>query len=277
MGETRLLGTPAGTIAYDDTGGDGQSKRPAAGAPVVCVPGMGDVRGVYRYLVPALTAAGHRVVTMDVRGHGESSTGWDDYSAAAVGGDVVALLRHLDAGPAHVVGGSMAAASAMWAAAEAPALVAGIVLLGPFVRDVPQRGVKRLLAPLAMRLVAMRPGLWARYYRSLYPTSPPADLDAYIDALTANLAEPGRLAALRGMLAASKASAEARIGEVKAPVLVVMGSADPDFEDPLAEAELVAARLGAKVVMVAGAGHYPQAERPEVTGPAIVEFIGAHG
>jgi hypothetical protein len=29
--------------------------------------------------------------------------------------------------------------------------------------------------------------------------------------------------------------------------------------------------------MVAGAGHYPQAERPEVTGPAIVEFIGARG
>jgi pimeloyl-ACP methyl ester carboxylesterase len=204
MGETRLLGTPAGTIAYDDTGGDGHL--------IVCVPGMGDVRGVYRYLVPALTAAGHRVVTMEVRGHGESSTGWDDYSAAAVGGDVVALLRHLDAGPAHVVGGSMAAASAVWAAAEAPELVAGIVLLGPFVRDVPQRGIKRLLAPPAMRLVAMRPGLWARYYRSLYPTSPPADLDAYIDALTANLAEPGRLAALRGMLAASKASAEAASG-----------------------------------------------------------------
>ena len=269
MGETRLLDRPAGTIAYDDTGGPGLL--------IVCVPGMGDLRRVYRYLVPALTAAGHRVVTMDVRGHGESSTGWDDYSAAAVGADVVALLRHLDAGPAHVVGGSMAAGAAVWAAAEAPELVAGIVLLGPVVRDVPQRGLKRLIMPLGARLVSLRPGFWARYYRSLYPSSPPADLDAYIGRLTANLAEPGRLAALRGMLAASKASAEARIDEVKVPVLVVMGTADPDFDDPEAEAELVAARLGARTVLVDGAGHYPQAERPEVTGPAIVDFVGGHG
>src|SRR5207249_7025448 len=119
MGETRLLELPAGTIAYDHSG-------PAAadGQLVVCVPGMGDVRGVYRFLVPALTAAGHRVVTMDVRGHGESSARWDDYSAPAIGGDVLALVRHLDAGPAHLVGGSMAAAAVVWAAAEAPELVA---------------------------------------------------------------------------------------------------------------------------------------------------------
>jgi pimeloyl-ACP methyl ester carboxylesterase len=269
MGETRLLDRPTGTIAYDDTGGGGHL--------VVCVPGMGDVRGVYRYLVPALAAAGHRVVTMDVRGHGESSTGWDDHSAAAVGSDVVALLRRLDAGPADVVGGSMAAAAAVWAAAEAPELVAGIVLLGPFVRDVPQRGLKRVLMPLASQLVALRPGLWGRYYRGLYPSRPPADLDAYVRALRANLAEPGRLAALRRMLAASKADAEARIDQVKAPALVVMGTADPDFDDPRAEAELVAGRLGARLVLVDGAGHYPQAERPDVTGPAIVEFVGAHG
>ena len=277
MGETLLLDRPnrqpgrrrPGTIAYDDTGG--------SGALVVCVPGMGDVRGVYRYLVPVLTGAGHRVVTMDVRGHGESSTGWDDYSAAAVGSDVVALVRHLDAGRAYVIGGSMGAGSAVCAAAEAPELVAGIVLIGPFVRDVPQHGIKRVLMPLGSRVLAMRAGFWTRYYyRSLYPSRPPADLDAYIKALTSNLAEPGRLTALRRMLAASKSDIEPRLEQVKAPALVVMGTADPDFDDPSAEAELVAGRLKARTVLVEGAGHYPQAERPDITGPAITGFLSSH-
>ena len=33
---------------------------------------------------------------------------------------MVALIRHLDAGPAVIVGESMAAGAAIWAAAEAP-------------------------------------------------------------------------------------------------------------------------------------------------------------
>ena len=40
-----------------------------------------------------------------------------------------------------------------------------------------------------------------------------------------------------------------------------------------AEARLVAHTLGGKALMVPGAGHYPQAEFPEVTGPAITEFL----
>jgi pimeloyl-ACP methyl ester carboxylesterase len=60
---------------------------------------------------------------------------------------------------------------------------------------------------------------------------------------------------------------------VRAPALVVMGERDPDFRDPAAEARLVAGRLNGAVVMVPGAGHYPQAEYPEVVTPAVVEFL----
>lgn len=74
-------------------------------------------------------------------------------------------------------------------------------------------------------------------------------------------------------LAASKASCEARIPEVKAPVLVVMGTKDPDFPDPAAEAKLTAERLRGRVELVEGAGHYPHAELPEQVGPAIVAFL----
>ena len=58
-----------------------------------------------------------------------------------------------------------------------------------------------------------------------------------------------------------------------APALVVMGSKDPDFPDPAAEAEIIRERLDARVLMVADAGHYPQTEYPEVVTPAILEFL----
>ena len=108
---TRFLDRPAGRIAYDDIG---------AGPLVVMVPGLGDLRGEYRFLAPRVAAEGFRVVTMDLRGHGESSAGWSDYSTSAVGGDIAALVAHLAAGPAIVVGTSLGAGAAVVAAATAP-------------------------------------------------------------------------------------------------------------------------------------------------------------
>jgi pimeloyl-ACP methyl ester carboxylesterase len=122
---TKFLKHENGSIAYDDQG---------SGPLVICLPSMGDVRGEYRFLIPQLVSAGYRVVSMDVRGMGESSTEWDDFSVAGVGRDLLALIRKLEAGPAVVVGTSMAAGAAVWAAAEEPALVRGMILVGPFVR-----------------------------------------------------------------------------------------------------------------------------------------------
>jgi pimeloyl-ACP methyl ester carboxylesterase len=251
-----------GKIAYDDTG---------TGSLVICAPSMGDLRGEYRLLVPQLVAAGYRVVTMDLRGLGESSTGWDDYSVAGVGADLVALLRHLAAGPAVIVGTSMAAGAAVWAAAEAPELVAGLVLIGPFVRGATSGANALLYAVLFAR--PWGPSAWLKYYTTLYPSRKPADFDAYSAALRANLQEKGRMEALQAMLRASKAASEARLPRVAAPVLVVMGSKDPDFKQPEAEAQWVAAQLRGETVMIEGAGHYPHAERPDITASPILQFL----
>ena len=112
---TCFLPVGGGRLAYDDTGGNGPL--------ILAIPGMGDLRSSYRRLSPELQAAGYRVVTMDVRGFGETTIGWDDVSAHAVGGDALALIDPLDAGPAIILGNSFAAGSARWAAHDAPARV----------------------------------------------------------------------------------------------------------------------------------------------------------
>jgi len=261
--DTRFLARPGGKVAYDVAG---------EGPLVVCTPGMGDVRSVYRFLAPALVEAGYRVATMDLRGHGESETSFDDYDDEALGGDVVALVEELG-GPAIVVGNSMSAGSAVCAAAAAPAAVRGLVLVGPFVRNVPIPKAQEL----ALRLGLLRPWgpwVWRTYYGKLYPSAPPADLAEHRDEIRASLRRPGAWKSFVAVTRTTRDASESHLDEVHVPTLVVMGGSDPDFPDPAAEARLVAERLGGEVLMVEGAGHYPQTERPEVVTPAVVEFLG---
>jgi len=262
MRTTLFLSRPEGRVAYDLSG---------TGPLVVCVPGMGDLRAEYRFLAERLVAAGFRVATMDVRGHGESDTSFADVSPAAIGSDIVALLESLNE-RGFVVGTSMAAAAAIWAAAEARDRVLGIVLAGPFVRDVKVSALLRGMLRVLMAKLWGR-AFWIRYYASLYPTAKPADFAEYRHALRKNLDEPGRFDALRGMMRASKQPCEARIPDVHAPTLVVMGTKDPDFPDASKEAREVADRLKGEVFLVDGAGHYPHAEMPDLVAPRIVSFL----
>ena len=108
---TQFLERPGGRISYDDSGGDGPL--------VIAAPGMGDSRKVYRHIAPALTAAGLRLVTMDLRGIGDSTVDWDDYSDAAVASDYSALIDELAAGPAVLVGNSLSCSSSVIAATDA--------------------------------------------------------------------------------------------------------------------------------------------------------------
>jgi len=263
---TQYLELPEGRIAFDDT--------QTTGPLVICVPGLGDIRATYRFLAPALSAAGYRVVTMDLRGHGESSTGWSDYRDTTIGDDVLALIRQLNAGPAILIGNSYGGAAVAYAAAVAPGSVAGLVLLDAWVHDLPQTLVQRLAIWVVARLGA---GAWIPYYKSLYVSQQPPDMDAYLAALKANLRERGRFAATRAMMYGSHATVETQLGQVKSPTLIVLGSKDPDFPDPAGEARFTADKLSSatstRIQMIEGAGHYPHAEMPEQVQSALMAFL----
>ena len=126
---TQYLDRPDGRISYDDNGIDGPL--------VIAAPGMGDTRNSYRHLRDGLAAAGIRFVTIEVRGIGGSSVDWSDLSDAAVASDYCRSSMKLGGGPAVLVGNSLSCASSVIAATEVPDKVSGVMLLGPFVRDVP--------------------------------------------------------------------------------------------------------------------------------------------
>lgn len=262
--KTRFLATEGGSIAYDDTGGNGQL--------IIALPGMGDLRQQYRHLRPYLTRAGYRVVTMDIRGQGKSSVQWNDYSARAAGRDVLALMRDLQAPSAIVIGNSFAAGAATWAANLAPERIRGMVLIGPIMRDIPVSPWIRAAIKVGF-MGPWRNWFWMTYWDSLFPTQKPADHEQYQAQLSRNLQEPGRMPALQKMVGLSKADTEAILGRSRIPALIVMGTKDADFPDPQQEAQWLSSRLGARTLLVKDAGHYPHVEMPGVTGSEIVHFL----
>jgi len=259
---TSHLTLAQGRIGYD-VAGDGPL--------VVLVPGMGDLRATYRLLAPALRDAGYRVACSDLRGHGDSDTTFASYGDVETAGDILALIEELG-GPAVVVGNSMGAGAAALAAAERPDLVSGLVLVGPFVRNGEVSAIQRALLRLAMA----RPwaaSVWKAYLPKLYAGQRPADFAEYRDRVVSSLRRPGYARAFSLTTRTNHDRAQARLADVSAPTLVVMGELDPDFPDPRAEADWIAQALPAEVVMVPEAGHYPQSQQPELMRAAVVSFL----
>jgi len=260
--QTSYLSCPEGRIGYDVSG---------SGALVVLVPGMGDLRAGYRFLAPALRAAGYRVACTDLRGHGDSDATFTSYGDEETAGDVIALIGELG-GPAVVVGNSMGAGSAVLAAAQRPDLVSGLVLVGPWVRNGRTSAMQRLLLRVAMAppWAAIS---WKSYLPKLYAGRRPPDFGEYRDQVAASLRRPGHARAFSATTRTSHDPAQARLAEVTAPTLVVMGEHDPDFPDPRAEADWIARALRGQVVMVPEAGHYPQSQAPDITTGAVLRFL----
>ncbi|MEU8136727.1 alpha/beta fold hydrolase [Streptodolium elevatio] len=271
---TEFLDTPDGRLGYDAVGD---------GPLVVLAHGMGDHRRVFREMAALLADSGYRAVSVDLRGHGDSNTGWPSYTRTDTAADLLALVRHLG-GPAVVVGHSFAGGSATIAAALEPTLVSRIVEIGPFTRAqkldakalrTNSRYRKGMLLLLGTGLLRSTK-LWKRYLDHAYPGAKPAGHAEHIAALDADLSRPGRMAVVAKMGMAAPTDAGAQLGAVTCPALIIEGTLDPDWPDPRAEGEAIVAAMPptrGRLHMIEAAGHYPHAQFPTETTAAILNFL----
>ncbi|MGW7616851.1 alpha/beta fold hydrolase [Streptomyces antimycoticus] len=270
---TEYLAVDGGTIAYEVAG---------SGPLIVLAHGMGDSRAAYRAVIPPLVAAGYRVAAVDLRGCGESSADWPAWSRTAIAGDLLAVIRHLG-GPALLVGHSISGGAATIAAAREPSLVTAVVEVAPFTRKQSIRlgdlrvkrfrqGVLRLLGTGVFGSVP----LWRSYLDVASPGVKPADWAERLDRIDSLLREPGRMKALQGMGRSAPTDAGAQLGNVRCPVLVVMGTLDPDWTDPHAEGSAIVDALPSglgRLEMIEGAGHYPHDQFPDQVVSLMLAFF----
>ena len=104
-------------------------------APVLLIHGFAsnrNVNWVNTTWTGTLTRAGHRVIALDNRGHGESTKLYrpEDYGTDLMAGDAVALLDGLGIGRAHVMGYSMGGRISAFLALAQPQRAASLLIGG---------------------------------------------------------------------------------------------------------------------------------------------------
>ena len=125
-------------LAGDAVGRDGDP-------PVVLLHGGGQTRHAWGLTARALAGAGHYVVALDHRGHGDSEWPADgDYHLTTFAGDVVAVVAQLGAPPV-LVGASLGGLAGLIAEGERGPLLRALVLVdvGPRLE---MAGVRRVLS-----------------------------------------------------------------------------------------------------------------------------------
>jgi non-heme chloroperoxidase len=135
------------TVYFDGHGGlrlAADADGDPAGPPVILMHGGGQTRHSWGKAARELAAAGYHVLSLDLRGHGDS--GWSptgDYSMDAFVGDLRAVAATLHAAPA-LVGASLGGATSLIAVGEGPASFASALVLVDVVPRMEKQGVARI-------------------------------------------------------------------------------------------------------------------------------------
>jgi pimeloyl-ACP methyl ester carboxylesterase len=124
---------------------------------IVLVHGLLMDARMYSKLAPTLAAHGHRVITVDMLGHGASAQPHDmtAYSMSQFGRDVIGLIDHLELAQAVVGGTSLGANVALEAAVASPDRVRALVLEMPVLENALPAAAAAFV-PLALVLRASR-------------------------------------------------------------------------------------------------------------------------
>jgi pimeloyl-ACP methyl ester carboxylesterase len=259
--ENKFVAVKGGKLAYEVTG---------SGPAVLCLPSLGDTRREYERFAPALVEAGYRVLVADLRGMGQSRGQFKSHSLADLSNDIGAVLDAEGIDKAYLVGCSVSGASIGLFAIEHPERVLGLAMFGPLMHTGNRVGTALLVGSL--RTPGLGRMVWNNYFKTLYPARP---LDPeYFEHIKANDSQPGAMKSIADMCATPRL--DDRIGQIKAPTLIYIGSKDPDFKDAQAEVGRIKAKLPqAEIHLLDGFGHYPQRECPELVIPRVIEWLAA--
>jgi len=220
----------------------------------------------------AALARSHRVLGMDLRGHGRSGKPHDPRCyGVEFARDVVRLLDHAGIARAHVVGYSMGAHVAAQLLALAPARLLTTTLGGACGRRhwTPQDDVRVEREASELEHGSMR----AQILR-LWPRDRPLPSEEEIAARTARALAGQDARALAAVRRANPGQVvtDAQMAAVTVPTLGIVGSDDPYVAQFRALAALMPAL---SVLVIAGATHASAAARPEFAS-AVLAFIAPH-
>jgi pimeloyl-ACP methyl ester carboxylesterase len=273
-----------------DTGGATLACAVAGAGPVViCAHGFPDCGRSFRHQVPALVAAGYRVVSPWLRGYAPSTPARDGrYDIGAIGGDLVALARHFSPGaPVRLVGHDWGALAAYAATALAPGAFSHVATIAvPHPKAAGARFLRlaqlrrswyiaffQLRGIAERKLAADDHAFIDRLWRDWSPgfTAPPAELAAVKDAIRGR--ERDVLAYYRAITRGLTSPAARVVLQVtRVPAIYVHGIDDGCVGVELCDDLEPAYANGVAVHRIPG-GHFVHQESVEHFNDILVEFL----
>ena len=267
-----------------------------SGPLVLMLHGFPDTAHTWSHQMPALAAAGYRVVAPFLRGYAPTAIPTHGYyDKATLATDVAALIRALGGGePAHLVGQDWGAIISYAVLAAFPQLVRrAVVMAVPHPAEV----ARSMLIPKHVQRsfhwwFFQLPGLPERAlldndaafidYLWTYWTRPGHEDAAHIASVKAMLAQPGVLTATLGYYRAmlDPAKGDPALGELRllmerliaVPTLALCGADDLRAELMTDQAKYFTGEY--RYEEVAGAGHFLQREQPAEVTRLVREWLG---
>ena len=252
------------------------------GPVVVLLHGFPDTHAIWRRQIPALAAAGFRVIAPDLRGYGKTDMP-DEVGAYAIeflADDVVQLMDALGIEKATVVGHDWGALIGWHLAMHAPQRVSRYAALSVgHLKAIAKAGLGQKLRFWYMGVFVtpvlaeglLKAGNWAVLRRMIRSRE---QQQLWIDALS----PPGRLtAALNYYRANLKASGSRRWKPVDVPVLGVWSEHDPALGERQMQDTRDQCRAGFEYARIDGVGHWLQLSGAERLNELLIDFAGKPG
>lgn len=274
----RLASTPLGALQVVDSG-------PRDAPPMVLLHCYTCSLHWWDAIVPMLERR-HRVIRVDLLGHGGSEKPASGYSIRDQAGAVAAALRDLGVEEAAtVVGHSLGFTVATALAQDHPELVDRLVNIGEWSHSDDVR------LPLRLRLgrrsifgrklvrVTKRPAIRAQLRYAFAPgydlADGFADPDQVVQDFRALTPAAFEQTDREARAYVDEAPLPQRLAATRIPLLVIFGSEDQCFDSAERVAGAYRTVPGADVRLIAGAGHSPNVERPRETAELILAFAAA--
>jgi pimeloyl-ACP methyl ester carboxylesterase len=242
------------------------------GEPLVLVHGLADDHRAWRKTL-AWLALDHQVIAYDLRGHGQTSLGDANGTLAQLGADLVVLMDALELERADLCGFSLGGTIVMRVAIDHPERVRRLLPVATSSRvgraAVPWYEERaRLALEGAERL---HPVLEQDTREQL--AGAPQEIAHHWTIRRQSTADPrGFASACRAMARLCAEPLDPELGRVRAPTLAI--AAERDTLCPPRAAEIIAAAVpGARVEVLAGAGHQVELERPAELSRAVISFL----
>ncbi|MEE2688748.1 MAG: alpha/beta fold hydrolase [Pseudomonadota bacterium] len=217
----------------------------------------------------------YRVIRLDLRGHGK--TGGGSFSMSDLAGDIVGLLEHLGIQRTHFVGSSLGAMIGMTLALEHRERLTSLTFMASQGALPPERiaAVRKNLD--AMRASGAKPettltdqteAMLARLLGEIEETEAPETFAL----LRLILSETTLFGQARAYEAIIEMNYDGRLAEITTPTLIIAGS--EDASTPPARMQMYAEGIaGARMVILDGAGHFPNVEKPDPFNDALATFL----